>query len=35
MSSDLALTTADVRAIRAAAVPLLDELVRSRLAANA
>jgi hypothetical protein len=34
-SSDLALTTADVRAIRAAAAPLLAELVRCRLAANA
>ena len=33
--SDLALTTADVRAIRAAVAPLLAELVRCRLAVNA
>lgn len=35
MSHDLALTTADVRAIRAAAAPLLEELARCRLAVNA
>jgi DNA-binding transcriptional MerR regulator len=35
LSDDLALSTADVRAIRAAAAPLLDELVRCRLAVNA
>jgi DNA-binding transcriptional MerR regulator len=35
MSDDLALTTADVRAIRAAAAPLLDELARCRLLVNA
>jgi DNA-binding transcriptional MerR regulator len=35
MSHDLALTTADVRAIRAAAAPLMEELARCRLAVNA
>lgn len=35
MSDDLALSTADVRAIRAAAAPLLAELARCRLAVNA
>lgn len=35
MSDDIALSTADVRAIRAAAAPLLDELARCRLAVNA
>lgn len=35
VSDDIALTTADVRAIRAAAAPLMAELARCRLAANA
>ena len=35
MSGDVALSTADVRAIRAAAAPLLAELARCRLAVNA
>jgi hypothetical protein len=35
MSDDLALSTADVRAIRAAAAPLLAELARCRLVVNA
>jgi DNA-binding transcriptional MerR regulator len=35
MSDDIALSTADVRAIRAAAAPLMAELARCRLAANA
>jgi len=35
MSDDLALSTADVRAIRAAAAPLLTELARCRLVVNA
>ena len=35
VSDDIALSTADVRAIRAAAAPLLDELARCRLAVNA
>jgi DNA-binding transcriptional MerR regulator len=35
MSHDLALSTADVRAIRAAAAPLVAELARCRLVANA
>jgi len=35
MSHDLALTTADVRALRAAAAPLMEELARCRLAVNA
>ncbi len=35
MSEDVALTTADVRAIRAAAAPLVAELARCRLAVNA
>jgi DNA-binding transcriptional MerR regulator len=35
MSDDLALTTADVRAIRAAAAPLIAELARCRLVMNA
>jgi DNA-binding transcriptional MerR regulator len=35
MSDDIALTTADVRAIRAAAAPLLAELARCRLVVNA
>lgn len=35
MSADLALSTADVRAIRAAAAPLIAELARCRLAVNA
>jgi DNA-binding transcriptional MerR regulator len=35
MSDDLALSTADVRAIRAAAAPLMAELARCRLVVNA
>ncbi|MGN6106809.1 MAG: MerR family transcriptional regulator [Kofleriaceae bacterium] len=35
MSEDIALSTADVRAIRAAAAPLVTELARCRLVANA
>jgi DNA-binding transcriptional MerR regulator len=35
MSDDIALSTADVRAIRAAAAPLMDELARCRLTVNA
>jgi len=35
MSDDLAVSTADVRAIRAAAAPLMAELARCRLVANA
>jgi hypothetical protein len=35
VSDDIALSTADVRAIRAAAAPLMAELARCRLAANA